>query len=113
MLYARCVGLVKDKSPSSQATRSHPGNARSYESKVLNETMLPMMRKKSHYFTHPAQDTTNSNPHFNQRERTEREKKRRPAMGDTTIMLDYIYKFLLSLFNTNIIINLHTYFSFS
>ena len=28
-------------------------------------------KEKSHYFTHPAQGTTSSHPHFNQRERME------------------------------------------
>ena len=51
MLYARCVGLANDvayvlKPPSSQATRSHPGKAKSYEPRALNETMLSMKRKK-------------------------------------------------------------------
>ena len=55
MLYAQCVGLKKDvayplKTPSSQATRSHPGKARSYEPKALNEIMLPMRRKKRSLF---------------------------------------------------------------
>ena len=44
MLYVRCVGLAKNavypQTPlSSQATRSHPGKAKSYELKALNETM--------------------------------------------------------------------------
>ena len=43
MLYAQCVGLAEDvvyplKPPSSQATRSHPGKAKCYEPKALNET---------------------------------------------------------------------------
>ena len=43
---------------------------KSYEPKDVNETMLSMRRKKkSHYFTHSAEDAPNSNPHFNQRER--------------------------------------------
>ena len=52
MLYVQGVGLTWDvayplKPPSSQATRSHPGKAKSYEPKALNETMLPMKKKKS------------------------------------------------------------------
>ena len=31
--------------------------------------MLPMKKRKSYYFTHPAQDASNSHSHFNQRER--------------------------------------------
>ena len=51
ILYARDVELAKDvtyplKSPFSQATRSNPGKARSYEPKALNESVLPMRRKK-------------------------------------------------------------------
>ena len=47
MIYARCVGLVKDvayptKPSSSQATKSHLGKSKSYEPKAMNETMLPM-----------------------------------------------------------------------
>ena len=60
MLYAWCVGLAEDvayplkHTPSSQATRSHPGNAKSYELKALNETMLPMKRKKVSPFHTPS-----------------------------------------------------------
>ena len=50
MLYAVCGTRKGCTVP----TRSHPGIAKSYESDVLNETMLPMRRKKSHYFTHPV-----------------------------------------------------------
>ena len=51
MLYARRVELAEDvayslKTPFSQATRSHPGK-KSYEPKAMNETMLPIIRKKS------------------------------------------------------------------
>ena len=41
---------------------SHPEKARSYEPKEEK-------KEKSHYFTHPTQDTTNSHPHFNQWEK--------------------------------------------
>ena len=46
------MGLAKNVAyslthPSSQATKLHPGKAKSYELKALNETMLPMRRKKS------------------------------------------------------------------
>ena len=52
MLYAQCVRLAKDvayklKPPSSQGTRSHPAKTRSYAPKALNETMLPIRKKKS------------------------------------------------------------------
>ena len=43
---------VPTNPPSSQATRSHPGKAKSYEPKALNETMLPMRRKKSLTISH-------------------------------------------------------------
>ena len=68
MLYAYYVALSKDIAyslkppPSTQATRSHPGKAKSYEPKTLNETILTMRRKK-------VKDYTNFHPHFNQRER--------------------------------------------
>ena len=39
------------KPPSSQATRSHPGKARSYEPKALNKTMLREERKVSLFHT--------------------------------------------------------------
>ena len=63
MLYTRCVGLAEDvayplKPPSSQATRSHPGKAKSYESKALNETMMPMKRKKNITISHIQHITT-------------------------------------------------------
>ena len=56
MLYARRVGLAEDVAyllnpPFSQATKSYPGKAKSYESKALNETMLPM---KSQHGTTPT-----------------------------------------------------------
>ena len=38
---------VPTKTPSPEATRSNPGKAKSYEPNALNETMLPMWRKKS------------------------------------------------------------------
>ena len=58
MLYTRGMGLAKEvvyplNLPSSQATRSHPGKAKSYEAKALNETMLPMRRKKSLTISQP------------------------------------------------------------
>ena len=40
------------KLPYSQATRLHPGKAKSYEPKALNETMLSMRRKKSLTISH-------------------------------------------------------------
>ena len=70
------MGLTKDIAyPSSNDA---PEKVRSYESKGLNETMLPMKEKeKSHYFTHPAPDTTNSQPHFKQRERKNEDFKKK------------------------------------
>ena len=63
MLYAQHVGLAKDqayplKPPSSQVTRLHPGKAKSYEPKTLNETMLHMKDKKSITISHIQQRTT-------------------------------------------------------
>ena len=62
MLFGWSMGLAKNVayplSPSySQATRLHPGKARSYESKVLNETVLPMRRKKSLTISHTQHRT--------------------------------------------------------
>ena len=52
MFYIRCVALTEDvvyplKPPFSEATRSHPEKAKSYEPKDINKTILPMRRKKS------------------------------------------------------------------
>ena len=63
MLYARRVGLAEDVAyppnpTSSQVTRSHPEKAKSYEPKTLNETMLPMRRKKSITISHTRHRTT-------------------------------------------------------
>ena len=62
MLHSRCVGLAKDVvyplNPSFQLTRSHPGKAKSYEPKALNETMLPTKRKKSITISHTQHMTT-------------------------------------------------------
>ena len=63
MLYAWCGRLVKDvtyplKHPSSQATRSYPEKAKSYEPKALNEAMLPLRKKKSFAISHTQQKTT-------------------------------------------------------
>ena len=77
MLYAQSVELAKNVAyplnlpPSSQATRLHSGKARSYESiKSLGwNNAVYEKKEKSHYFIHPAQDTTNSFSNFNQRER--------------------------------------------
>ena len=38
-------------------------------------------KEKSYYFKHPAQDTTNSHPHFKQRERMGTWEKKRPKSG--------------------------------
>ena len=57
------------KPPSSQAIKSHPGKAKSYEPKALIEIMLSMGRKKSITISHSAEVHTNFHPHFNQRER--------------------------------------------
>ena len=62
MLYVQCVGLAEDvayplKPLSSQATRSHPGKAKTYEPKALNETMLPAVRKKGD--SHQEQEKVN------------------------------------------------------
>ena len=51
------------KSPSSQAIRLHPGKTKSYEPKALNETMLPIRRKKIITISRTQQRTTpNSTP---------------------------------------------------
>ena len=58
MPYACRVGLAPTKPPSSQATRSHPGKAKSYKPNALNQTMLPMRRKKSITISHTQHRTT-------------------------------------------------------
>ena len=76
MLYVWGVRLAKDvayslKRPCSQVIRSYPGKVR-----IWMKQFCLWGEKKSHYFTHPAQDTTNFHPHFNQRERIETWEKR-------------------------------------
>ena len=81
MLYAWGVELAKDvayplKSPSSQATRTHPWKARSYE------TMLSMGRKKSLIISHTQLRTLPiSIPISTKEKKFEREKKWRPTPG--------------------------------
>ena len=87
MLYARGVGLAKDvayplKPLSSQATRSHPGKAKSYEPKALNKTILPKRRKESITISHTQQRTTPiSTPILTKETKWGHEKKRRPTPG--------------------------------
>ena len=70
------------KPPSSQATRSHPGKAKSYEPKTLNETMLPMRRKKSITISHTQHRTTPiPAPILTKEKEWGCEKKRRPTPG--------------------------------
>ena len=82
MLYAQCVGLAEDVvyplKPSSHATRSHPGKAKIYEPKALNETMLPMTRKKSINISHTQHGTTPIPTPISTKE-WGREKQRRPT----------------------------------
>ena len=85
MLYAQGVGLAEDAAypinpPSSQATRSHPGKAKSYEPKALNETMLSMKRKKSITISHTQYRTTPiPTPISTKKKKIGREKQRRPT----------------------------------
>ena len=87
MIYACCVGLAKDvayplKPPSSQATRSHQGKAKTYEPKALNETMLPMKRKKSITISHTQHRTTPIPTHISTKDKEwGRKKKRRKTPG--------------------------------
>ena len=57
--------------PSSQATRSHPGKAKSYEPTALNEKMLPMKRKKSITISHTQYGTTPIPTPFKQKRKNE------------------------------------------
>ena len=57
--------------PSSQATRSHPGKAKRYEPKALNETILPMKRKKSITISHTQHRTTPIPTPFQQKRKNE------------------------------------------
>ena len=50
--------VVWIKPPWSQARRSHPGKAKRYEPKALNETMLSLRRKKSITISHTQQIST-------------------------------------------------------
>ena len=69
--------------PFSQAIRSHQGKAKSYEPKALNETMLPMKRKKSITILHTQHETTPIPTPISTREKKwRREKQRRPAQGE-------------------------------
>ena len=87
MLYAWSIGLAKDVAylpniPSSQATRSHPRKAKSYEPMVLNESILPMKRKKSITISHTQYETTPiSTPILTKMKEWGREKQRRPTPG--------------------------------
>ena len=83
MLYARVDGIAKNVGytltpPSTQATRSHPGKARSYEPKAQNETMLSMRRNKSITISHTQHKTT-AIP--TKEKEWGREKKGRPIPG--------------------------------
>ena len=67
MLYARYVELANDV-------------AKRYESRVLNETILPMRRKKSITISHTQQRTTPiSTPISTKEKEWGHEKKRRPT----------------------------------
>ena len=90
MLYAPRMRLAEDVAyplkstkPSSQATRSHSRKAKSYEPKALNETMLPMRKKKSLIISDTIQHRTSPIPiPISVKEKEwEREKKRRPTPG--------------------------------
>ena len=86
MLYVQGVGLTWDvayplKPPSSQATRLHPGKAKNYKPKALNETILSMRRKKRITISHTQQRTTPiSTPISNKEKEWGHEKKRRPTL---------------------------------
>ena len=86
MLYARCVGLAKDvayplKPSSSQATRPHLGKAKSYEPEALNETMLPMRRKKIITITHAQHRTTTKEKELRCKTNTSSKIKRAELIG--------------------------------
>ena len=75
MLYARCVGLVKEVAYPLNPPFFWSNKVRSRKSKELS-TKGPEWnnaayeeKEKSQYFIHSTQDTTNSHPHFNLRER--------------------------------------------
>ena len=87
ILYARGVGLAKDvayplKFSSSKATRAHQGKAKSHEPYALNETMLPMQRKKSFTISHTQHKTPPIPIPISPKEKEWGcEKKRRPTLG--------------------------------
>ena len=75
IIYARGVGLAEDVA---YLLESSSNKVTSRKIKEL-WTKVPEWnnaayeeQEKSHYFTHPAHDTTNSHPHFNQREKKNR-----------------------------------------
>ena len=68
------MGLAKDvvyplKPPIFRSAKSHPGKAKSYEPKTLNETLLPI------------QDHTHSHPISTKEKEWGREKNRKPTPG--------------------------------
>ena len=70
------------KPPSSQATRSHSEKAKNYEPNALNETMLPMKRKKTITISHTQHGATPiSTPISTKVKEWGREKQRRPTPG--------------------------------
>ena len=75
MLYAQCVGLAEDIAYPLKPPFFSSNKVKSRKSKKLwtkgpewNNAAYEE-KEKYHYFTHPAQDYTNSNSHFNLRER--------------------------------------------
>ena len=87
MLYVRCVELAKNISYSiklpffTSNKEKHPGKTKSYEPKALNETMLPMRRKKSITISHTQQRTTPiSTPFQPKRKNGKVRKNRRPTL---------------------------------
>ena len=69
---------VPTKTPLFSRNKSHPGKAKSYEPKALNETMLPMRREKSITIPHTQQRTT---PISTKEKEWGHEKKWRPIPG--------------------------------
>ena len=79
MLYAQRAADANNiayplKPPSSQETGSHPGKARSYEPKLLNETMLTISHTQRKTLPILIPISTKKNPH---REQIKNKKKKK------------------------------------
>ena len=87
LIYARSVGFVKNVAYPLKSLLFSSNKVPSWKSKKLwakghewNNAVYEE-KEKYRYFTHLAQDTTNSNPNFNQRKNGNMRKERIPTPG--------------------------------